>query len=79
MALGSRRDPVSGALQQNYAATGAKRYGENGSMTATSGALPPEGYLDRETKKRMRRRAIQRRVQQNSQASIATPLGGQVY
>lgn len=79
MALGIQRDPLSGAIRSNYAATGAKRYGPGGSAAATSGPLPEEGYLDREAKKRARRAAIQRRVQMASQGSIATPLGGQTY
>lgn len=76
MALGVRRDPFSGAIQQNFAASGAKRYGANGSATATTGSLPDEGYMDREARRRARRAAVQRRLRQESQGSIATPLGG---
>lgn len=76
MAFGVTRDPLSGAIRSNMAASGAKRYGANASSTATSGALPDEGYMDREAKKRARRQAIQRRMRMESQGSISTPLGG---
>jgi hypothetical protein len=74
MALGITRDPLSGALRSNYAATGAKRYGANAGFTATEGPLPGEGYMDREAKRRARRRAIQRRMQMESQPA-AQPFG----
>jgi hypothetical protein len=79
MAFGVTRDPISGAIRQNYAAAGAKRYGANGSFTATEGAVDPAGYDDREMRKRARRRTIQRRMQMDSQGSVSTPLGGAVY
>ena len=71
-----RRDPLSGGIQQNFAASGAKRYGPNGSLTATTGGVDPAGYEDREQRRRMRRSAIQRRMRMESQGSISTPLGG---
>jgi len=76
MALGITRDPLSGAIRSNTAASGAKRYGASQSAAATTGSLPDEGYMDRKAKRNARRRAIQRRLQMQSQGSLATPIGG---
>lgn len=74
--MGVTRDPMSGSVRANFAASGAKRYGANGSFTATQGELGSEGYQDREARRRARRAAIQRRMRQESQGAISTPLGG---
>jgi hypothetical protein len=70
------RDPLSGALQSNTFATGAKRYGVGLTAAATSGALSTDGYSERERKNRERRRALQQRLMQQS-GQYPGPQGGQ--
>lgn len=79
MALGLRRDRLSGGIQANYAASGSPLYGDNASHTATTGAVDKAGYEDREMRRRARRAAIQRRTERASQGSISTPLGGGMF
>lgn len=62
MALGITRDATSGAIQSNVAAAGPKRYGVNGSTTATSGAVDKAGYLERDQRARARQRGIAQRL-----------------
>jgi hypothetical protein len=79
MAFGVTRDPLSGAIRANNAASGANLYGANGSHTATQGAVDGTGYEQRELQRKARRRAINRRMQISSQPALSTPLGGQQY
>lgn len=72
MAFGVTRDPLSGAIRANQAATGAKRYGANASTTATTGPVDKAGYAQRERDKGWRRRLIQQRMA----ASGANPYSG---
>lgn len=73
MAFGVTRDPISGAVRANAAASGAKRYGAGQSARATSGPVDPLGYQEREMRKQARRRADQRRMAQ--MAGGSAPLG----
>lgn len=72
MTLGIQRDPISGAIRSNIAATGAKRYGTNASGVATTGAVSKIGYIDREKRKRARNAANKRIGQMNSGAITPT-------
>lgn len=73
MAFGVTRDPISGAIRANNAATGQNSYGATGSHTATTGAVDKTGYAERDAKKRARRQAIGR---QFGTGAAQTPLGG---
>lgn len=73
MAFGVTRDPISGAIQANTAASGRKLYGAGRSAAATTGAVDPRGYEEREARKRARRRVETRRYAQ--MAGGSAPLG----
>lgn len=73
MAFGVTRDPMSGAIRSNQAASGIRQYGLGGSRRATSGAVDKAGYEEREMRKAARRRADQRRMAQ--MAGGSAPLG----
>ena len=70
------RDPLSGALQSNTFATGAKRYGPGQMTAATSGRLSTDGYDERERKKQERRRALQQRLRMQSGPQYSELQGG---
>ena len=71
MAFGVTRDPVSGAIRSNAAASGIRQYGAGGSTRATSGPVDPLGYQEREMRKAARRRQDQRRMAQMAGGSAA--------
>ena len=73
MAFGVTRDPMSGAIRANQAASGIRQYGLGGSTSATRGPVDPAGYEEREMRKRARRRADSRRMAQ--MAGGSAPLG----
>lgn len=73
MAFGVTRDPMSGAIRANQAASGIRQYGVGGSRTATTGAVDKAGYEERELRKKARRRADARRMAQ--MAGGSAPLG----
>lgn len=77
MAFGVTRDPVSGAIKSNAAATGKKRYGAGLSTAATTGPLDPQGYEEREARKRARKRVESRRFSQ--MAGGSAPMGASAY
>lgn len=77
MAFGVTRDPLSGAIRSNTAATGRKQYGAGLTQAATRGPLDPGGYEEREMRKRARRRIEQRKFAQA--AGGAAPLGSAAF
>lgn len=65
MAFGVTRDPLSGAMRANAAATGSKLYGPGRTRSANLGqTLDKTGYEEREARKRARRRVSDRRYAQ---------------
>jgi hypothetical protein len=72
MAFGVTRDPISGAVRSNQAATGKKLYGPGRTAAATTGPVDPQGYEEREARKRARKRVGSRRFAQ--MAGGSTPL-----
>lgn len=70
--MASTRDPMTGHLQLNTLATGAKRYGAGYGTIATAGQLSSDGYDERRRKALERQRAIQRRI------AMMQPGGGMV-
>jgi len=74
MAFGVTRDPLSGAVQANAAASGRKLYGLNRSTSANRGqTLDPAGYQERELRRKARKREESRRFAQ--MAGAPAPLG----
>jgi hypothetical protein len=74
MAFGVTRDPLSGAVRANAAATGSKLYGAGRSTAATTGPVEKAGYEEREMRKRARKRIESRKFA--VAAGGSTPLGG---
>lgn len=60
MALGVSRDPLSGAVRSNQAATGKKLYGPGLSTRATAGPVDKTGYRERDLRAQVMRNAIKR-------------------
>lgn len=56
------RDPISGQIQYNSFASGAKRYGAGYGTIANAGQLSKDGYEERRRKQLERQRALQRRI-----------------
>jgi hypothetical protein len=73
MAFGVTRDPMSGAVRANQAASGIRQYGLGGSLSATRGPVDNAGYEEREMRKAARRRADSRRMAM--MAGGSSPLG----
>lgn len=83
MAFGVTRDPLSGAMRSNTAATGDRLYGLGRSRSANLGkTLDKTGYEEREARKRARRREADRRRAQAAGSpgrlgiNAATPFAG---
>lgn len=76
--MATTRNPFLGNYQQNTFATGAKRYGANQSLTATSGQLSKDGYEERRRKQLERKRAIERRaaMMQRPGGMVDPTMGG---
>lgn len=77
MAFGVTRDPLSGAMRANQAASGIRQYGLGGGTTATRGPVDPRGYQEREARKAARRRQDERRMRM--MAGGSSPLGGAAF
>lgn len=77
MAFGVTRDPLSGAMRANQAASGIRQYGLGGGMAATRGPVDNAGYEEREARKRARRRQDARRFAQ--MAGGSAPLGAAAF
>ena len=77
MAFGVTRDPMSGAIRANQAASGIRQYGFGGGNSATRGAVDKTGYEERDARKAARRRADNRRMAM--MAGGSAPLGGAAF